>query len=63
MIETVRWKQHQNLVFFGRNGTGLCTGIEVFDYDGVVTLTPFTSKDRLARCEIAVPCVRTSRAD
>ncbi len=55
MIETVRWKQHQTLVFFGRNGTGLCTGIEVFDYDAVVTLTPFTSKDRLARCEIAVP--------
>ncbi len=55
MIETVRWKQHQNLVFFGRNGTGFCTGIEVFDYDSVVSLTPFTSKDRLARCEIAVP--------
>ena len=55
MIETVRWKPHERLVFFGRNGTGRCTGIEVFDYDGVVSLTPFTSKDRLARCEIAVP--------
>lgn len=55
MIETIRWKSHERLVFLGRNGTGFCTGIELFHDDGVLSLQPITSKDLLARCEITMP--------
>jgi hypothetical protein len=55
MIETIRWKPNDRLRFLGRNGTGRCTGIEVFHNDGVVFLRPFTSKNEAGRCEIAVP--------
>ena len=55
MTETIRWQPHERLVFFGRNGTGRCTGIEIFHNDGVVSLQPITSKNQVGRCEITVP--------
>ncbi len=55
MTETIRWQPHERLVFFGRNGTGRCSGIEIFHNDHVLSLTPFTSKNQLARCEITLP--------
>ena len=61
MIETVRWKRTKSLVFFGRNGTGLCTGIEIFHYDGVVSLTPFTSKDQVRPLRNHRASLRNSR--
>ena len=61
MTETIRWESYERLVFFGRNGTGLCTGIEIFHNDGVVSLQPITSKNQVARCEITVPVSALSR--
>jgi hypothetical protein len=55
MFENVRWEPHERLVSLGRNGTGRCTGIELFHNDGVVSHQPITSKNQLARCEITMP--------
>jgi hypothetical protein len=54
---TVKWKKDKLTNFTGRNGYMLCSGIEVLpmSFDDKVMLTPVTGKDRLGRCDIAIP--------
>ena len=55
MNECVRWPRDERLNFLGRNGYGLCTGLDVFAFDQVVELRPITSRNRIGRAEICVP--------
>jgi hypothetical protein len=55
MNRTVRWPRAERLLFLGRNGYALCTGLDIFEFEGVIELRPITSKDRIGRAEICVP--------
>jgi hypothetical protein len=43
--------------FTGRNGTGKCSGIEVFPLETQpdILITPLTSRGELARCDFRIP--------
>lgn len=41
--------------FTGRNGHGIAVALEVWRHEGVVELSPITSKGRVANCAIQVP--------
>jgi hypothetical protein len=61
MNTTIRWPRAERLLFLGRNGYGLCTGLDIFEFEGVVELRPITSKDRIGRAEICVPIAALPR--
>lgn len=51
-------KFNHRVTFLGRNGTMKSIGVEVMnspDLDGLVYLTPITSKNTPGRCEIQIP--------
>ncbi len=41
--------------FIGRNGCFQCTGVEISNIQGVVTIEPITSKGEVGRCQIEIP--------
>lgn len=47
--------------FLGRNGNFKQSGINIFDTDDTIYLTPITSKGDLGRCEISIPKEDVSR--
>lgn len=57
IARVIRWPRSDNLTFYGRNGTGLCTGLQVvplFRF-GRVCIEPITSKGVPASCNIDLP--------
>jgi hypothetical protein len=61
MSETVRWPRQERLWFLGRNGYGLCTGLDLFEFEGIVELRPITSKNQIGRAEICMPLTAVPR--
>ena len=55
MNESIRWQRDERLNFLGRNGYGLCTGLDVFAFDRVLEIWPITSKNQIGRAEICMP--------
>jgi len=51
----------ERLCFLGRNGIGLCTGLDVFEFDGVVELRPITSKNQIGRAQLSLPLTAVPR--
>ena len=56
--QEVTWATHSTVVLHGRNGTGLCAGLQIAEAGAKVTLTPITSRNKLANCHIDVPVDR-----
>lgn len=54
-IETVHWLKDEGATFHGRNGTGACTGLDLFLHRGIVDLQPYTSREMLGNCNIEIP--------
>lgn len=61
MNEIVRWPPDERFCSLGRNGYGLCTGLDVFTFDDVVELRPITSKNQIGRAEIGIPVTALPR--
>jgi hypothetical protein len=51
----ITWPVDEQLVFFGRNGTGKCSGLWITDAGDYITLRPLTSRGQIAKCSIDVP--------
>jgi CBS domain-containing protein len=56
-------RRNNNLVFVGRNGVGICTGVDLMEapyYDGDtrrtrIIVSPVTSRGTVGRCSIDIP--------
>lgn len=56
-MQEITWPTHAQVVFHGRNGTGLCAGLEITEDNDKITLTPITRRNKPANCHIEVPLV------
>ncbi len=58
MSQVVEWKQDAK--FLGRNGYFKCRGVDVWvdAEDGIVTLTPITSRGERGRCFLEIPVAK-----
>jgi hypothetical protein len=52
----INWPdQQKEMVYLGRNGSGIMAGISIFGVSNRVSIHPINSKGNLARCFIEIP--------
>jgi hypothetical protein len=61
MNAVVRWPADERLFFLGRNGIGKCTGLDIFEFEGVLELRPVTSKNQIGRAQLNLPVTAVPR--
>lgn len=52
----IHWPEHQkDMVYLGRNGSGMMAGISLFGISNRVEIYPINSKGNRARCFMEIP--------
>lgn len=56
-MKEIKWDKEKGASFEGRNGMGICTGVEVWhkERENFICIQPITSRGRHARCLIDIP--------